>query len=753
MHWLRIALLILVAGFATPVPAQAQTASSGAITASELESLVSTLENDSKREELVTAIKGLIEAKRGIEKPERPDSLGSRFISTLAESASLLGVQVSAFGSMLSDIPLLGTWARDQITNEATRKLWIQIALNLGLLLAAGLLAEGVTYRLLRRPRAIVAAKQPQTIFVRVPLLIVHTLLDIVPYAAFAAASYGVLPLTRSDPRVYVIAFTVINANLLVRGILAFSRAVLVPSVPALRILPIDGETANYLYIWVRRFVYFGVIGYFVAEAALLLGLPFAGYQGVLRLVGLIVAAMAIVFVLQNRTNVAQRVRGRGDDANPWLGALRSRFAAIWHALAIVYVCGIYGVWTLGIAGGFEFIIRATLATVVIFLLARLAMTGLRRLVEKAFSVRPEVLARFPGLELRANRYIAVLHTILRAAIYFAAAMGVLQAWGVDTFALLESPLGTRFMQAIFTITVAIIVALLVWESVNSSIEGYLNRTDLNGNLVERSARARTLLPLLRNALLIILAVLLTLIVLSELGIDIAPLLAGAGVVGLAIGFGSQKLVQDVITGAFILFEDSLSVGDVATVGGLTGVVEAISIRSIRLRDLSGSVHTVPFSSVSTVTNMTKDFSFAVFEVGVAYREDIDEVIGVLRELGEEMRGDAEFGPLILEPLDILGLDSFGDSAVIIKARFKTVPIKQWSVGREFNRRMKRVFDERGIEIPFPHTTIYFGEDKVGNAPPARVRLAEPAAPKSDAPPQPVPAQPSEPGTDMPSSE
>ncbi len=726
MHWFRIALVILLTAWF--VPAQAQEDPSDTISVSELENLVSTLENETKRGELVTAIKGLIAVKRESMDTTGADSLGSRLISTLAESATLLGVQVSAFGSLLSDIPLLGTWLSDQVANEATRKLWLQILFNLGLLLAAGFLAEGVTQRLLRRPRSVVQAKKPQTLVVRIPLLVVHTILDIVPYAAFAAASYAVLPLTRSDPRVYVVAFTVINANLVARGILAFSRAILVPSTPTLRILPIDGETANYLYIWVRRFVYFGVVGYFGAEAALLLGLPFSGYQGVLRLVGLIVAAMAVVFVLQNRTNVAQGLRGDGRDKSPWVGALRSRIAAVWHALVIVYIFGIYGVWTLGVEGGFEFIARATLATVVIFMVARLAMGGLRRLVERAFAVRPEVLARFPRLELRANRYMAVLHAILRAGIYFAATMGILQAWGFDAFALLESPLGTRFFQAAITIAIAIFIALLVWESVNSSIENYLNRTDDSGSVIARSARARTLLPLLRNALLIMLAVLLTLIILSEIGIDIAPLLAGAGVVGLAIGFGSQKLVQDVITGAFILFEDTMSVGDVATVGGLTGVVEAMSIRSIRLRDMSGNVHTVPFSAVSTVTNMTKEFSFSVFEIGIAYREDVDDVMQVLRELGAEMQKDPEFGPLILEPLDILGLDSFGDSAVVIKARFKTIPIKQWAVGREFNRRMKRVFDERGIEIPFPHTTIYFGEDKAGNAPPAHIRIGEAAA-------------------------
>jgi len=162
-------------------------------------------------------------------------------------------------------------------------------------------------------------------------------------------------------------------------------------------------------------------------------------------------------------------------------------------------------------------------------------------------------------------------------------------------------------------------------------------------------------------------------------------------------------------------------------VGDKGGVVEAVNIRTVRLRDLSGTVHTIPYSHIDTVSNLTKEFSYYLLEVGIAYREDVDEVMQVLRDLGAELQKDPEYGPKVLEPLEILGLDKFGDSAIVIKARLKTIPIKQWWVGREFNRRMKRRFDELGIEIPFPHTTIYFGENKGGGAPPAFVQMANAA--------------------------
>jgi moderate conductance mechanosensitive channel len=228
---------------------------------------------------------------------------------------------------------------------------------------------------------------------------------------------------------------------------------------------------------------------------------------------------------------------------------------------------------------------------------------------------------------------------------------------------------------------------------------------------VARSARARTLLPLLRTAVLIVLVTIVALIVLSELGLNIAPLLAGAGVVGLAIGFGSQALVKDVITGLFILLEDTLAVGEVVDVGkSHIGLVEAISIRTIKLRDMSGTVHTVPFSEVSTVRNMTRDYSYFVADVGVVYREDPDRVVAVLREVAEDLVKDPAWAPFIVEPLEVVGVDRFTDSAVVIRVRLKTLPVKQWPVGREFNRRMKKAFDRHGIEMPAANQTHYLAE-------------------------------------------
>jgi small conductance mechanosensitive channel len=240
----------------------------------------------------------------------------------------------------------------------------------------------------------------------------------------------------------------------------------------------------------------------------------------------------------------------------------------------------------------------------------------------------------------------------------------------------------------------------------------------------ERTKRVATLVHMLRNLALTVLAVIVVMVVLQEVGVPVGPLLTAAGIGGLAIGFGAQSLVKDVISGFFFLIEEQVRVGDVVKIAGTAGLVEKITLRTVTLRDLAGNVHVVPHGTVSTVTNMTMDYSRYVFDVGVAYREDPDEVMAVLKEVGDDLMADPEFKDDILEPLEMLGVDQFGDNAVIIKCRITTRPIQQWRIGREMNRRIKKTFDQRGIEIPFPHRTLYWGEPKRGAAAPLHVRTA-----------------------------
>ncbi len=226
----------------------------------------------------------------------------------------------------------------------------------------------------------------------------------------------------------------------------------------------------------------------------------------------------------------------------------------------------------------------------------------------------------------------------------------------------------------------------------------------------ELEKRVRTMLNILRKSAYTILWGAAFMVLLSQLGINIGPILATAGVLGLAVSFGAQSLVKDLINGLFIIFENQIRIGDVAVINGTGGLVEAINLRTVILRDLAGVVHIFPNGSINSISNMTYGWSAYVFDIGVAYKEDVDHVSQVMVEVLEGMRQDDKYKDLILAEMELFGVDDFGDSAVVIKARVKTKPIKQWEVAREYRRRLKKVFDEKGIEIPFPHRSIYFGE-------------------------------------------
>jgi small-conductance mechanosensitive channel len=235
------------------------------------------------------------------------------------------------------------------------------------------------------------------------------------------------------------------------------------------------------------------------------------------------------------------------------------------------------------------------------------------------------------------------------------------------------------------------------------------DRGDFFANL-ETQKRMRTLSNILNKVAFITVSVVAIMMVLREIGMDITPLITGAGIIGLAIGFGAQNLVKDVISGFFIIMENQIRVGDVAVVNGTGGLVEEINLRTIVLRDLEGTVHIFPNGTINTLSNKTRGWSQYVIDVGVAYKENVDEVMRVLKEIGDELFKDEKFRPMILEPLEVLGVDNFGESSVTIKCIIKTQPLKQWDVGRELRRRIKNTFDQKGIEIPFPHVSVYFGE-------------------------------------------
>ena len=269
-------------------------------------------------------------------------------------------------------------------------------------------------------------------------------------------------------------------------------------------------------------------------------------------------------------------------------------------------------------------------------------------------------------------------------------------------------------LPGIIIMVIALIIILRIARfSISRLKKTLIRKAEKNETVDNAEAQKRidTLTGIMLGAVRIVVYTVFIIMLLGKFGIDIGPLLASAGILGLAVGFGAQELVRDYISGFFMLLEDQVRAGDVAIINGTGGLVETIGLRTISLRDFSGTVHIFQNGKISSLSNMTKDWSAMLFDIGVAYKENVDQVMEIMKQVGDELRNDETFGPHIIEPIEVFGLDSFGDSALVIKARLKTKPIQQWTIGREYRRRLKIAFDAQNIEIPFPHTTVYWGEE------------------------------------------
>lgn len=699
------------------------------MTAEQITQVLKTLEDPDSREQVLQTLRALQQVST-----ENPDSAADQasvktaaaaLVSLVAEQAREASRSASHFLESLAALPTaLKQWALN-FQQADHRQRWFTILGRLAMVLGGGFAAASISGWLLRRLRKKPASESRLPMPHKLGYLSINFFRELVPIGVFALVAYTILAFVDPRHETTLVAVSLINASILSRLVLLLTRFLLSPTDPALRLWTLSNESAQYLYQWTRRLTGIAVYGYFGLQAGLLLGADAATYETLVRGLGLVVLLMLLVLIAQNRADVARSIahdHAIDVDEPASVSSFRRGLAKVWHLIASLYLIAIFVIWSLKIQDGAGYLLRATLLTLAALAVMRLLSHGLDQLFNHGLRLSDELRSQYPQLEQRLNRYYPVLRKISKVALVVVVSLFIAFAWGIDTLAWVADGSGRVFLGAAIHILLVLGVAFLLWEFASGSIESYLAETDNRGNSRVRSARTKTLLTVARNALMVVLTVITLLMVLSEIGLNIAPLLAGAGVVGLAIGFGSQRLVQDVINGAFILFQDLMSVGDVVKLGDKSGVVEALSIRTVRLRDLAGVVHTIPFSSIEAVSNLTREFSFYVFDMGIAYREDVDEVIALIKQVGEELQADPDIGPLVLEPVEVFGLDQFGDSAIVIKGRIKTKPIKQWAVGRAFNRLIKIHFDANNIEIPFPHQTLYFGENKDGSAPAAHIR-------------------------------
>ncbi|QCE34897.1 mechanosensitive ion channel [Acetobacteraceae bacterium] len=489
----------------------------------------------------------------------------------------------------------------------------------------------------------------------------------------------------------------------------AVLRALFNPVDSWLRLAAISDRAANFLFKWLRRisgFVAWGLTIIIILQACTLPGSVSAAIGKLVGLTANLMLAWMIFgarpYVSRSCTMIANRT--------PKLATIAGLTRQLWWICALFFDFALWWVWAMNMRDGYQFIILVFIKTCIALGLSRLLWIVVKNLLERGHNwLRTEEVLS-DEMQERFLRYYPALEKTLAVLVLIVMLLTVAIAWGVPAHHLFsENSFGAHLLSSCGAILLALFVGVFIWEAANIFFERHSKKLE-EGNPTQRQrvARIRTLQPLFRIILLMILTATVGMTILSELGVNIAPLLASASIFGVAIGFGSQKLVHDFISGVFLLLENALTVGDMVTLNKTYGRVEKLSLRTVHVRSSNGSLNIFPFSSLNEITNFSRGFCRVIIEAGVAYGTKVTDVREVFLEITETLKNDANFADFIIDDLNFLGLDRFGDSNIVIKATLPVTPAGRWPVTYEFNRQIAEVFEKRGIEMPFPMRTLDF---------------------------------------------
>jgi moderate conductance mechanosensitive channel len=684
------------------------------------------LQNPERRDRLIETLQAIAKATpAGPEEPERkpeaavalaPDSLGALLLGQLSAGAERLAGDAASAARTFTAFPRLWRWGAGVAGDPEQRAAAIDGAWQLALIVIAALLLERFAAAVMRRPIAALAAYAPENgtgtgngadawvrnhragawrLLRRLPFALARLVLDLIPVGVFVGVA-GLLAGMVPESTTRAVTLAIAEAYAITRVVISLGRMLVSPAIGRLRLFEIGDAHADYLMRWLGWVSVVAIWGGALAQIALLLGLDPRADDTLMRLVALIVALMLGGLVLRSRHAVGRHLRAP-PHAVGGVARWRNGLAAVWHYLAIAAIVAGWILWATGIRNGINGV-RILIGTIVILVAARLAAVVLLGLLDRTAHPNSELSRRFPGLEARTARYRTPVRMLIELLVAVTTGIALLQLWGANSFLwFADGRIGARLLSALATIALAAGAAILVWEGANAALERRLALMSDAGSAAH-AARLRTLLPMLRATLFTAIVAVVGLTALSEIGIYVGPLLAGAGIVGVAVGFGSQRLVQDVITGMFALFENALQVGESVTVAGLSGTVEDLSIRAVWLRGDDGAVHIVPFSAVTTISNSSRGLGNAEISVTIAAKEDSDKICATLRDIATEMRGEPDFAPLMVGDQEVW-VDAVKAAGITVAGRIPCTPAGREAVEHEFVRRMQKRFQELGIEL------------------------------------------------------
>ncbi|CAG4889293.1 mechanosensitive ion channel family protein [Paraburkholderia saeva] len=685
----------------------------------------------------------------------------------------------------LLDVSSVRAWWHNALVNPGARALLGHVILTLYMALVPALAFEWLTRRLLRRPREAAVARQSKRISAaeqekreqdeehqqqleegtltppatpvagistlaaasrrarnaahhwallrRLPGALLHAIFKVLPLIVFVIVATVLMSVLTDDNTPGARALdALIDLYVSCRGAVIISGFFLQPDAPALRLWRIGDRWATLVHRWVIAIASVVGIGVGLAELAAQLGMNEDAHLALIKVVTLIAHVMLSILILQCRQPVATRIRTRLAHI-PSMEIAGDWFADIWAYVAAAVVMALWFVWALDVHNGYQALVHLGGLSLAVVVAARVVAIVIIGALGRAFNIDEDAQASIP--HRHASRYYPLAKRTVSTVLVVVTALVLLQLWGFNVSQFFtRGTIGHRLASALVTISIAAFVALVVWEGVNVAIERRLDQWTTGGDLV-RAARLRTLLPMLRSALSVVIALVVVLTGLSELGVNTAPLLASASIFGVALGFGSQKLVQDFITGIFLLMENAMQVGDWVTLAGVSGTVEYLSIRTVRLRGGDGSLYTVPFSSVSMVNNTNRGLGNASVRVSIAYGEDVDRAIETLNEIGASMRNDDAFKDGILSDFSFWGVDSVDGAAITLAGQMQCRDKSRWPVQREFNRRIAAMFQARGIQIANPNRSLLVQTESVAEREPGTAEAPPDARPAGNTQP------------------
>ncbi|GAN60882.1 hypothetical protein ACI01nite_12220 [Acetobacter cibinongensis] len=759
---LFMVMLVVGAFIAPPGSAWAEgtanaTAAAPALSQQDAQQLLSVLNDPKKRADFTNTLslmaKGLPTAappKAATAAPEVVDSDIHTELDGLSDTAHHY---VANFASLFKDLGFVGSWFHTQISNPDTRKTLIDAFSRAFLILGFALVIERAASLFLKKPLTHVtalaearerkrqAAEAVETVaaatstpdtdntetrandqrrrnqvmyyLVRVPYNMMHFLLKLLPVVTVFVLGYLGAEFLTKTPQARTVTLTLTNAYIIARGLYLLVETALAPRSPAIRLVPATDPTARMLTRWWNVLVAAPSLIVCLSTLGSEFNLAPRGTEAILRAVILVQHLIIAAFIWRLRHIVARALQPSAALRAHAFWAFVGTMARFWWIPVLFLDIALWFVWAAHLKGGYQWILHGTILTLVCLVVSRLIAVLLYGLQDHLFRVSDAVEAEYPGLQKRADFYYPAVRRILTIFIVFVTAVCIAQSWSLPTFYFFtKNPLGERIVSAALILTIGLAIASVAWEVINGALNKQIDRYTSSAQAA-RATRLRTILPIIRTVLLVIIVIIVAVTTLSQIGINVTPLLTGAGILGVGLSFGSQSLWKDVITGFFMLAEDAIQVGDWVTTSGVSGTVEHLSIRTLRVRSIDGDLHIIPFSSVTSIANTGKGFNQIIVRQTLDLSEDTSRVASIMEGVVKEMRTEDAFKHMIYSDYTDLGVDCSDSNGAVMVGAIRTAPMMKWKVQREFYRRLAHRLVKEGVKF---YTPTSYSTTPPGNA-------------------------------------